>query len=186
MIQSIKNIIAAIIISISVYLIWTAILPKYDHATALNKEVEKHSSVLAKRQDIFKKIVDLQEAYQQRYAEFKRLSLVVPSEKSLPEFVSTIENIALKSGIILRELKIEDGSGQNVFNIIDFEINTNASYEAILNLLSLLEQNIRLMDVSFISIDNTLGDISARFLTFQLKARTYYLNPLIEENSDNQ
>lgn len=185
MVQSIKNIMAAILISVSVYLVWTIILPKYDYTSALKIETEKQSNVLAKRQDIFQRITDLQNTYQQRYAEFQRLALVVPADKSLPEFVSTIENMASKTGVLINELKIESGTGKGVFNIINFEINTDASYDAISNFLSLIEQNIRLMDVNVISIGNAPGDTSTSFLTFQIRAKTYYLNPLSETADKN-
>ena len=185
MVQSIKNIIASIIISASVYLIWTAILPKYDYTSAIKDETEKRSQMLTKRQDIFQMVTNLQNTYQQRYAEFERLALVVPAAKSLPEFVSTIEKMASETGIVVTELKIEGGSGGKVLNVVNFEINADASYDAVLNFLSLLEQNIRLMDVSFISLSKAPGDTGTNFLSSQIKARTYYLNPLIEATDKN-
>lgn len=187
MIQSIKNIIAAIIISISVYLIWTTILPKYHHTTAFKKAIEQSSSVLLKRQEIFKMITDLAEAYQQRYSEFQRLALVIPDTKSLPELISTIENTAFESGIVIVELKIDDSTKMaNVFNVINFEVNADASYDAILNFIGLLEKNIRLIDVSAVSMSIAASDISGNLLTTQIKAKTYFLNPLIETTEGNR
>lgn len=186
MVQSIKNIIAAVIISISVYLIWTITLPEYDQTSALKVEIQRRSEVLIKRQNILQMITNLQDTYQQRYAEFKRLALVVPANKSLPEFVSTIETMASESGLIITELKIESGTGEEVFNVFNFEINANASYDAIFNFLNLLEQNIRLIDVNFLSIGAAPGETASNFLTTQIRARTYYLNPQIEpENQTN-
>ena len=186
MVQSIKKIIAAIIISISVYLIWTIALPEYDYTSAIKDETQKRSDILTKRQNIFKIITDLKDTYQQRYAEFRRLALVVPATKSLPEFVSTIEAMASESGIIITELKIEAGTGQEVFNIVNFEVNANASYDAVFNFLSLLEQNIRLIDVNFISVGTAPGETAANSLNIQIRARTYYLNPQIEPEKGNQ
>ncbi|OGM96889.1 MAG: hypothetical protein A3B86_00025 [Candidatus Yanofskybacteria bacterium RIFCSPHIGHO2_02_FULL_38_22b] len=186
MVQSIKNIIATIIISISVYLIWTITLPEYDYTSAIKVETQRRLDVLTKRQNIFQMVTNLQDTYQQRYAEFRRLALVVPAHKSLPEFVSTIEAMASESGIIITELKIEGGTSEEVFNIVNFEVNMNASYDAVFNFLSLLEQNIRLIDVNFLSIGTTPGETASSFLTTQIRARTYYLNPQIEPEENNQ
>ncbi len=186
MVQGIKNIIAAIIISVSVYLIWTITLPEYNYTSAIKAEAQRRSDILTKRQNIFQMITNLQNTYQQRYTEFKRLALVVPANKGLPEFVSTIEAMASQSGIIITELKIESGTGSEVFNIVNFEINATASYDAIFNFLSLLEQNIRLVDVNFLSIGTAPGETTANFLIAQVRARTYYINPQIEPERENQ
>lgn len=180
MVQSIKNIIAVILLSVGVYLVWTTILPKYNHASALRAETEKRVNVLTKRQEILQMFNNLRDAYQERYAEFQRLSLVIPADKNLPEFISTIEDIASATGISITELKIEAGTGQELFNIIDFEVNANASYDAIFSFLSFLEQNIRLMDVNSISIGSAPGQTNFDTLTFQIRAKTYYINPSVE------
>ena len=183
MVQSIKNIFAAIIVSVSVYLAWTTILPKYDYTSALKTETEKRADILTVRQGIFKRNVELQNAYQQRYSEFKRLSLIIPASKSLPELISTIESMASAAGVIIAELKIEGGSGVDTFNVINIEVSAEASYDSILNFLGFLEQNIRLMDVNFVSIGSAPGE--SGFLTFEVKAKIYHLNPTTGEKEES-
>ena len=185
-VQSLKNIIAAIIISTSVYLTWTIILPDYNYTSSIKVEIQRRTEVLAKRKDIFKMNTDLNNSYQERYAEISRLALIVPAGRSLPEFVSTIEAMASQSGAIMSTLKIDGGKGEDLFNMIGFEVNMTASYDSILNFLTLVEHNLRIIDVKLISIGDIPGEKTAGFLNVQIKASTYYVNPLIEPKEEKQ
>jgi hypothetical protein len=184
MVRSIKNIIAAILISVSAFLSWTNILPKYDYYSALKITIESRQALLKSREGIFEKVSDLQKEYQQKYAELQRMGLVIPEKKNLPEMISTIDSIFSNSGLNPGGLTIgggKGGQGSLTDNVI-FDIVTESTYESLINLLTHIEKNIRLIDVSSLTISVKIGDTPEGSipLSVQLKGSAYYLKPLSE------
>jgi hypothetical protein len=174
-----------VLISISGFLAWTDILPKYDHYTALKVMIEEKGALLAKREEIFQKVTKLQRDYQEKYTELERLSLVVPEDKDLPEMISTVDNIFSISGTIPDGLAIGTGKGaqESLTNNLTFEVTTETTYESLLDLLGYLEKNIRLIDILSLVIgtkpDAVLNGTSFP-LSVQFKGTAYYLKPLDE------
>src|SRR3989344_5383805 len=105
---AIKNLIATILIAVSAFIFWTNILPKYEGVSALRPVIEEKKSLLASRIEIVEKLKNLQKEYENRYNELQRLALVAPRNKSIPEFISTIEDISSKTGNIPTIVKLSD------------------------------------------------------------------------------
>ena len=190
MVKSIKNLIAAILVSISASIFWTNILPKYDLSSTLKDIIAEKEVTLDKRNQIAKSLIDLQDNYKKRYTEFQRLALVVPEKKSLPELVSTFESISSATGVSLGEVRISGGPSkpEDAINSIGFETDIEAPYDSLFSFLTHLENNIRLIDVISLTITSQKAGSTATqtnpggagSLGVQIKARTYYLKPLNE------
>src|SRR3989344_4317589 len=95
---SIKNLMAAILISISGFLSFTRILPAYEFVSALRDYIDIKSDLLKDRTEIFNKINNIKAKNDSRFNELQRLSLVVPEKKNLPEIISTVEAIVSQTG----------------------------------------------------------------------------------------
>lgn len=182
MVGGIKNLIAAILISISGFLFWANVLPEYYHISGLKLVVEERLALLDSRNQIVQRLIGLQSEYEKRYGELQRLALVVPEKKNLPGVITTIDAISSKTGTTLGELTI-GSEGSNLGqakNVLSLKINLQSAYESLLNFLDHIEKNLRLIDVNSLTITSkdTSGQVSGpSLLGIQVEARAYYLKP---------
>ena len=159
MARSIKNLVASILISISCYLAWTSIWPVYSVTLYLKDQIEERNALLMSRAEIFKKIEDLKNESNSKYAELKRLALVLPEKNSYPELITAVDSIYSQSGIILPELQfgIVRENQENQIKKISFENHPQGTYQQFYTLLNHLEKNIRIFDVYSINIGLSVG-----------------------------
>lgn len=175
MAQSIKNLIASLMISISGFLFWTQVLPVYQFTSQLKSVISERRELFISRTEIMKKIEDLNSERGARYSEIQRLALFIPETKSLPEIISMIESMMSQSGNALGEFSFGDTSTPEVLKVIALDIGSIGTYDSLLNLLGIIERNIRLFDVTFISISENPESIGGNLLNFQLKGHIYWL-----------
>ncbi len=185
MARSIKNLVAAILISISCYFAWTSIWPAYNVASFLKDQIEERNSLLASRAEIFKKIEDLKNESNSKYTELRRLALVLPEEKSFPELITAMESIYSQSGIILPGLQPGAVNDPGKISKISLKNSSEATYKQLLTLMSYLEKGIRIFDINSISAGLDSGGIDSQdpLLNFTLQGQFYYLNPEQSEAS---
>lgn len=195
MVGSIKNLIAAILVSISGFLFWTNVLPEYDHISGLKLVVEERVALLESRNQIVQRFVELRSEYERRYGELQRLAFVVPEKKNLPGMITTVDAISSKIGTTLGELTIgsEGSSPGQASNILSLKINIQSPYESFLNFLGHIEKNLRLIDVNSLTITSkdTSGQVSnpsggPSLLGIQVEAKAYYLKPPSETRTTSQ
>ncbi len=187
MVQSIKNLIAAILIAISGFLVWTQILPVYYSTASLKSTITEKEAILQSRTEILAKIKALNEEYNSRFTELQRLALVVPKSKGLPELVSMVEAIFSQTGNPITEFMIVDSSGQNeLLKSMTVTMSSSGTYNSFYNLLKILETNIRLIDVESISVSEDLQAFNPEAVVTELKGEVYWLDQGVTENTPSQ
>jgi len=177
MVQSIKNLIAATLIAISGFLCWTEVLPVYDLTSGLKDLIAEKEIVLSARAEIAQKIKQLNEEYGSRYAELQRLALLLPKTKSLPEIISMVEAMFSQTGNVIGEYLMSDASqaGSNL-KTVTLTLSSEGTYGSFINLLNIIENNIRLLDVTSLDISENLESAgSDPRLNLQIKGNTYWL-----------
>lgn len=181
MVQSIKNIIAAILIAISGFLFWTNIYPAYQLTSQLKTKISERELILVSKTEIIKSIEDIKDDYESRYSEMQRLLLVVPDKKSLPEIISTLEAVFFQTGNFIGDLTVADDfkEGETLRNI-GLVISSTGNYDSVINLLSIVEKNIRLFDITGISISEDQNAAVEGQLNIQLNGNVYWLG-MIED-----
>ena len=181
MVRSIKNLIAAVLISVSAYLAWTGIWPKYVVTSYLKERIEEKSDLLASRSEIVEKIEQLRNESNSKYAELQRLALVLPEKRGLPEIITAMESIYLGSGVFIPELQLGDAKSTDQVNMISITSDSTATYGQFLSLISRLEKNIRIVDLNSISVGVSEESRNAKsedpVLTFSIKGQFYWLQP---------
>lgn len=189
--RTIKNLIGSILISIAVFVFWAIILPDYDGRVHLQSEIKARSAHFEAKNKLINKTVELDKEYQSRYAELKRLALVVPSEKHLEEMITVVEDIFLTSGVSLTDMALsadEDQSGLP-YNLIGMEFAFNATYDSVINFLYAIEKSLRLIDTVSLSLSVNQeepagqGQVSLNVL---FKARAYFLSESFQYQSKAQ
>lgn len=176
MVQSIKNLIAAVLVAISGFLLWAQVLPKYELTSALKLTIIEKQELLSLRTDIARSVNDLNEEYSKRYAELQRLALVVPETKNISEVISMTEAMFSQTGNILGEFVVTNSSAlDEALQKVFLDIASTGSYENMLNLLSAIESNIRLFDITSLSISEDAESTTGE-LDFNIKGDIYWLD----------
>jgi len=167
LIKHFRWIIFAIIIIIFVGGYFIFILPKYNQIVTDTKlktdELEKKYS---SRQQYLTQLIRLKMAYKQISQENKdKIEAMLPSSPKVEELVSEIEAISLKNGLTLTSLSVEPVEAKGgktedklngVANVkITMEV-VGTDYYALKNILKMIENNLRLMDVT--SVNYLVGD----------------------------
>lgn len=178
MVQSIKNIISAILIATSAFLAWTEIIPAYGFTGLLKDAIAGKQELLNLKSEVKERIERLNKERGAKYAELQRFSLVAPETASLPELVSTLESIFSKSGHLLHEFTISKNNVISLknegFGIVSVEANSRGTYEGFIQILDYLEKNIRLFDIKEINVGEDLSG-GANQLTSKIKGDVYWI-----------
>lgn len=179
MARSIKNLIAAILISVSCYLGWVEILPAYSKITFLNDNINGKKDLLVSRVKVIEQIGKLKKENLTKYNELQRLSLVVPEKRSFPEIITAIENIYSKNGFILEQLAPGDIKSIEQLQKIGLKAQAEGTYSQFIRFLNFFEKNIRIFDVSKIEIGlpQAAGESADPQLDITVEGQFYWLDP---------
>lgn len=184
--RGIKNLIGSILIGIAAFLFWVLILPTYDGRSSLLTEIEVRSADLEMKNQLISRAEELDKEFQGKYAELKRLALIVPSEKHVDELITIVEDMFSANGIPLNDLllAVDDSPVSNLpYSLVNMDFNFTASYDSTVNFLYSVEKSLRLFDATSLDINiNERGaaDGGDILLDVGLKAKAYFLNKNVQ------
>src|SRR3989344_4705566 len=140
--RTIKNLFGSILIAIAVFLFWVMILPDYDERANLGLVLQTRTADFEAKTGLINKILELDKEYQSKYAELKRLSLVVPSEKHLEEMITILEDIFSSTGVPLKDMAlfVQDDQADSSYNTVNTEFNLRTTNDSMINFLISLEK----------------------------------------------
>jgi len=173
--NSTKTYLGAALIAVGTIMFWMLTLPAYDQVMNLRSALADRNSILDNRTAIINNIKTLTKQYADRSADIQRFSNLVPADKGTAELVSTIEAMANQSGITLTGLSLAGSQNptQNAYVPQPIDMSLTGTYPSFRTFLSLLETNLRIMDVISMNINQTT--VNSSNLGFQIKANAYYL-----------
>lgn len=186
--RTIKNLVGSILISLAVLLVWVLVLPDYDNRDYLETLVLTRTADLEAKSRLIDKTLELDKEYQSKYAELKRLALVVPSEKHIEETITILENIFSSTGVPLRDMALSSNEGEigSAYDLVDIELNFNTSYDSVINFLIAVEKSLRLIDTTRFTVGINKEEVSEsgpRSLSASFKARAYFVPETISKNT---
>lgn len=170
-----KNTLATIIFSLSIFLFFVLVLPQYDTIKMTKEAIKLRQSLLAERTAEFNKVKDFDNQIRARQSDISKIRSFLPKSKQLDEIVSSVQNISETSGLQLTGMtaadvpSFEDAAYKKVLIGLDLV----GQYPTFVNALRLVEQSLRLYDVSeIVAAASTvvLGNID-----FTVKINAYYL-----------
>lgn len=178
-----KNIIAAIIVALAVFVFFVLILPEYSNIQDARTALQERQARLAERTALVAKVASLNETYTANQSNINKLESLLPTNKHHDEIISSIFSIAGQSGVVLSEAVVGDASTSNQANNptkqTNITVQGSGQYERIYNFLQLLEQNLRLYDVQSFNIGIVQGGapgLAAGSLTFEIKINANSIN----------
>ena len=166
--------ISSIIIAASILVFFLLVLPAYDQTRMLRGSIKEREDILKETEEISGRIRDLNREIESRRAEIEKLDRLLPREKELPELLSNIESIVSASGMILSEMNLSETPGQGEIRKINGTMKLGGNFVSFVNLLDLLEKNLRLVEVGTVDAASQLVG-GARTLNYDIRFEISYL-----------
>jgi len=186
----IRNIIILILVLAFIGIVVFLDIPKVQEVLSLRKEIQNQEEIFLEKQILLAKVEKLQKTYEENRESLEKTDYILPFDQDIPNLIVQLESLALEAGLILEEIdfsteeeefedkarrarKIEEGTVVKDYQTMNVTLNLIGGYSGFREFLRLIEENMRLMDISFVSfsVENTeLGS----FFEFNLRLRTYY------------
>ncbi|MDP3697625.1 MAG: type 4a pilus biogenesis protein PilO [Candidatus Taylorbacteria bacterium] len=185
--RAIKNLVGAILISIAIFLFWVIILPDYEERSRLRLTVESRSIDFEAKNKLIQKITELNNEYQSKYAELKRLSLVIPAKQGIEEMITILDGVAFQTGIQLKKMSlvVPDESGQSLpYRTVFIDLSLAGTYDSIFNFLNTVEKSIRLVDGNELNLSIDKTETDGRLIA-SFKGNAYFIKQNWTDNPQN-
>ncbi|MEK7203601.1 MAG: type 4a pilus biogenesis protein PilO [Patescibacteria group bacterium] len=147
-----KNLLSAIIASVSVLVFFLLVLPTFDQTRMLRSSIGERADILNEAQEISDRINSLNQEIDSRRQNIDKLDRLLPKKKQVPELLSSMESIVSASGTTLIEMNLSDVVREGNVKKISATLKLNGDFASFMNFLDLLERNLRLIDVSNLDV----------------------------------
>ena len=143
---------------------------------------DEYQEVLLNSQDVSAKQGDHAKVYNSLTEDFKnRLVTLLPDNVNNINLIIEVDEMAKKNLIVIRNVKVSSvtegkdsksaAAKAQKYGAVELSFSTNTTYDRFMNLLRDLESNLRLMDITDVSVTgNDTG-----FYDFNVTLRTYWL-----------
>ncbi len=196
-----KNIISLILIGAAVWIFWGYSNPIYKETKGLREIRVDYKSKLAQANEFRQKYEELVAKYQSfPAADIARLSRLVPETVDTVRLVMDVNNIAVKQGLLIKNIKISELAKQNSsvptalppaasltpevariggadqgFNSVELNFSVTGSYERFVAFLQDLEKSLRILDVTTIKFATASDSAKGDNYDFSLSLKAYWL-----------
>lgn len=165
---------------VAVFIIFVFLIPQWSgignqRAEKINKQ--KYSNEL---KAIVAHIDELSGMYVASEENLGKLSLAIPSESELPNLLIQLDDIAVKNGMAIGDIKFDivknaENTGEGV-DVIKINLDIKGTYLDFKKTLADIERNVRLMDVSSIGFSGIESGVAeSDLIRFAVSLNTYYL-----------
>lgn len=173
-----KWFIVLVIIAILVSGFFFLLKPKYKETLKLVKIISEQEGLdLEAKQKELKEIKDFLQTYsevERKYIE--KVNSIVPSRQNEEEFFTDFNHIVSKSGLTLQSIEIagtggsgKDGGTGNKLTNVSIQLRVGGiDYQSFKNFLSVLENNLQLIDVDRLTFSPGGGSIDMVISTYYL------------------
>lgn len=158
----------------SILIFFLLVLPVFDQTRMLRGSIKEREKILKEVQDISSQLKNLNREIEAKESDITKLDRLFPREKELPEFLSNIESIISASGMTLSEMNLSEVPGQGKIRKINGTLKLNGSYPSFVNLLDLLEKNLRLIEVTTLDAASQITE-GTKTLNYDLSFEINYL-----------
>lgn len=141
-------IILAILVAAGFFLQF-ATLPMIKASKATGLNLAERKAYLKDRQEIIKRITELENEKAQWNDEVEKLDLAIPTESGLADVVFQLQNFAMDSGLIMKDVGHNEQPSSDSSGGMTLSINSSlvGSYTSLKSFFGKLENNLRITDV---------------------------------------
>lgn len=175
-----KNLIASILLSISLFLGLAFVLAKYDQVQELKNILTDRETLVVSRRNAFANIANFEQESLRYQSDVSRMDVFLPQKQKNDEILSAVYSAAIESGIQLNNVTLgtaTQGEGKKII-ATPISIDASLNYEAVTRFLSSLESSLRVFDIGEITISNNAGGagfLSNNSLSSNIKLKVYHL-----------
>lgn len=166
--------ISSITVAGSILIFFLLVLPAFDQTRMLRGSIKEREDVLREAEEMSNQVKNLNREIEAKKSDIDKLDRLLPREKELPEFLSNIESIISASGMILSEMDLSEVPGQGKIRKINGTLKLNGNYPSFVNLLDLLEKNLRLIEVGTVTAASQTTE-GTKTLNYDLSFEINYL-----------
>lgn len=170
-----KRLFGASVLALALFSAWALMIPGFQEIRALRSAITERKRILIERSALVTKVTNLKKEYEQRIADARKFSAVVPAGRGTAELISATEQMAQSSGVQVTELNITDekGNTKEQYAIVSIALKGSGQYGALIGFLNNFEKNIRLIDVQNLELGQ--NELIPGLLIFSIKATAYSL-----------
>lgn len=185
----IKNIIIFILILAFIAVIVFFDLPGVQKTLNLREQLKEGEEELSEKQVLLAKIEKLLKDYEESQEDLKKVSYILPSGQDIANLIVQLEALAFEGGLVLDAIEFSPVEKQEVsrdaqmsspeevvvrkYQTLKVNLKLIGDYSAFKTFLGLVEENIRLMDITSIDFSIQAGEESQLF-NLNLNLNTYY------------
>lgn len=170
-----KNLLGAIVLSIAAFLLFYLTMPSYDKIREFKTAINEREGLIEFRSKAIDNIDKLKNDYNTHKEQIDKISIIIPSQKRIPELVSAIENMAGSTGLALTTLNIADHSNTETdkqVKTLTVNAKLTGTYNSYRNFLTSAETNQRLIDIE---LSKVTRDEDTGSLLIEMTGRAYVL-----------
>jgi len=178
-----KNFTPILLVAVAIGLFYIYISPEWQSVQSLRSEQKEYSDAIVKAKELQAVRDELLTRYNAMSSEdLDRLEKIIPQNANTVRLVRDIATVAAGYGAQIEEVSVNEeapivdeevGLLAAPYRSIALILDVAASYDAFVNLISDLEQSLRLLDISGISF--SVDDESAVY-SHKVELTTYRLN----------
>jgi len=170
-----KTFLAAAILALGILLFFVFVLPQYDQSKMSKEALAIRRSMLDEGRLGLQRVNELNEQITTRQGDIKKIHSFLPERKQIDEIISSLKDISENSGLQLSGMTTSElpSFGETGYQRMLINADLLGQYPAFVNFLKLLEQSLRLYDVTEITAaasTTAIGNIN-----FAIKINAYYL-----------
>lgn len=178
-----KNSTAFILLLISVGLVYTIILPRYEKVEALMREQGQYRDILSNVEALSDRRDDLEVKYENTSpSEVSRLEKILPATVDTVNLAMNFDSIAARYGISIKSIRtvearedagtaIVQGTGGKPYDRVTISFSFVSTYQNFRRFLEDIEKSLRVIDVKSVSFQTTESGI----YEFDVSVVTYWL-----------
>ena len=170
-----QKLLSSIIAAGAILIFFLLVLPAFDQTRMLRGSIKEREDILREADEMSNQVKNLNREIEAKKSDITKLDRLFPQEKELPEFLSNIESIVSASGMILSEMNLSEVPSQGgKIRKINGTLKLSGSYPSFVNLLDLLEKNLRLIEVSTLNAASQITE-GTKTLNYDLNFEINYL-----------
>lgn len=170
-----KNLVATIIVSVGLFLFFAMVMPQYSAISTFRSNLKQEETLYNERTAFLESFKSLNAKVKARQTDINKVVSFLPAGKRSDEIVSSLQEIAQESGLQLTSLSSSNSASttDTGYKKMFITVEMVGTYPSLVNLLGLMEKNLRLFDINQITAISSTT--SPGLLNINLKMNAYYL-----------
>lgn len=176
---SIKSIVSVILVVAAVGVGYFGVLPRWSAYTSAKQVLDLNNQQKTKLENAQSTLNSFLDEYNQHTTQAATLNQALPlTQSQMYNVLNSLDSLARQSGLSLGTISVLDkpendslGAAPNSIQPVDLSFTISGTYSSCKNFIAKLESNLRIIDVTSMSIQ---GGQDSNTLDFILNIRTYY------------